>query len=109
MRLNILELDDFFWIVNDSSAIFADPISPLGASVHNSILVQNPTFLSNDEAADFLRLSLRTLEKLRVVGGGPPFRKFRRRVFYALEDLQKWAACRAFDTTGDPHYQRYGV
>ena len=28
-------------------------------------------YLTNDEAADYLRLSPRTLEKQRVIGGGP--------------------------------------
>lgn len=59
---------------------------------------KKPLYLTNDEAAECLRLSPRTLEKLRVVGGGPPFRKFCRRVFYAVEDLQSWASARAFDT-----------
>ncbi|MFC3444402.1 helix-turn-helix domain-containing protein [Sphingobium rhizovicinum] len=56
-------------------------------------------FLTNSEAAEFLRLSPRTLEKQRVVGGGPPFRKFGRRVLYAQSDLQKWAEDRRFDNT----------
>ncbi|WP_103098861.1 helix-turn-helix domain-containing protein [Novosphingobium guangzhouense] len=60
----------------------------------------NPNaFLTNSEAAEFLRLSPRTLEKQRVVGGGPPFRKFGRRVLYAQADLQKWAEDRRFDST----------
>src|SRR5450631_3987241 len=33
-------------------------------------------YLTNDEAAEFLRLSPRTLEKQRVIGGGPRFHKF---------------------------------
>lgn len=61
-------------------------------------------YLNNDEAADFLRLSPRTLEKQRVIGGGPRFRKFGRRVMYALADLQDWADERCFDTTFDPKY-----
>ena len=61
-------------------------------------------YLSNDEAADFLKLSPRTLEKQRVVGGGPKFRKFGRRVVYAIEDLESWANARACDTTSDPKY-----
>ena len=44
-------------------------------------------YLTNDEAADYLRLSPRTLEKQRVIGGGPKFRKFGRRVMYAVSDL----------------------
>ena len=61
-------------------------------------------YLSNDEAANFLKLSPRTLEKQRVVGGGPKFRKFGRRVVYAFEDLETWANARSCDTTSDPKY-----
>ena len=51
-----------------------------------------------------LRLSPRTLEKQRVLGGGPRFRKFGRRVMYAVADLDAWAADRSFETTSDPEY-----
>ncbi len=61
-------------------------------------------YLSNDEAASFLKLSPRTLEKQRVTGGGPKFRKFGRRVVYAIEDLESWANARSCDTTSDPNY-----
>ena len=61
-------------------------------------------YLTNDEAAAYLQLSPRTLEKQRVVGGGPKFRKFGRRVVYAIEDLESWANARACDTTSDPNY-----
>lgn len=63
-------------------------------------------FYSNGEAAAFLNLSPRTLEKMRVVGGGPPFRKFGRRVFYTLPDLEEWAARRRCDSTSDPAWKR---
>ncbi len=61
-------------------------------------------YLTNDEAAAHLRLSPRTLEKLRVIGGGPRFRKFGRRVMYALSDLDAWADARSFEATCDPEY-----
>jgi phage terminase small subunit len=61
-------------------------------------------YLCNDEAAEFLKLSPRTLEKQRVIGGGPKFRKFGRRVVYAIEDLESWANARSCDTTSDPNY-----
>ena len=66
--------------------------------------VANPEFLTTDEAAAFLRLSPRTLEKQRVIGGGPKFRKFGRRVMYAVADLDAWAAERSFESTSDPEY-----
>lgn len=61
-------------------------------------------YLTNVEAAAFLRLSPRTLEKQRVIGGGPRFRKFGRRVMYALSDLEAWADARSFESTCDPDY-----
>lgn len=61
-------------------------------------------YLTNDEAAAFLRLSPRTLEKMRVIGGGPRFRKFGRRVMYAVADLEAWADARSFEATFDPEY-----
>ncbi len=49
------------------------------------------TLLTTDEAAQFLRLSPRTLERYRVEGTGPKYRKagpgIRARVLYAFEDL----------------------
>jgi excisionase family DNA binding protein len=59
-------------------------------------------YLTCEEAATLLRLSPRTLEKLRIIGGGPRFRKFGRRVLYAVEDLEAWANARSFEMTSDP-------
>lgn len=51
-------------------------------------------YLTNTEAAVFLTLSPKTLNKLRVIGGGPRFRKLGRRVVYKLSDLEEWATRR---------------
>lgn len=64
----------------------------------------NPEFLTTEEAGAFLRLSPRTLEKQRVLGGGPRFRKFGARVVYAATDLRAWADGRAYGMTSDPGY-----
>lgn len=61
-------------------------------------------FLNNDDAARFLNLSPRTLEKHRVIGDGPRFRKFGRRIVYAIADLEAWADARACESTSDPQY-----
>jgi predicted DNA-binding transcriptional regulator AlpA len=58
-------------------------------------------YLSNDEAAQVLKLSPRTLEKFRVIGGGPRYRKLGRRVVYSVQDLETWADARACDSTSD--------
>ncbi|MDO3507246.1 helix-turn-helix domain-containing protein [Ralstonia pseudosolanacearum] len=68
---------------------------------------QPQRYLTNDEAAEYLRLSPRTLEKQRVIGGGPRFRKFGRRVMYAVADLDVWADQRSFEATSDPEYAEH--
>jgi excisionase family DNA binding protein len=50
-----------------------------------------PCFLRVREAAELLRVSTVTLGRWRVSGRGPAFRKFGRRVLYALSDLLEWA------------------
>jgi predicted DNA-binding transcriptional regulator AlpA len=50
-----------------------------------------PRMLRTPEAARFLGLSGRTLEKHRTYGTGPSYKKIGGRVIYALGDLQAWA------------------
>jgi hypothetical protein len=59
-------------------------------------------FIDTRHAAAILGLSARTLEKYRVNGGGPAYRKFGGRVLYALEDLDAWAALAVRTSTSDP-------
>ena len=61
-----------------------------------------PRYLRTPEAARFLSLSGRTLEKHRTYGTGPAYRKLGGRVVYAVEDLQAWAAKGAKNSTSDP-------
>lgn len=48
-------------------------------------------YLRTHEAGRFLGLSGRTLEKHRLYGTGPAYRKVGGRVIYSVEDLQAWA------------------
>ena len=80
------------------------PLRPAAAPAATQQPAQPVRYLTNDEAAKFLRLSPRTLEKQRVIGGGPRFRKFGRRVMYAVADLETWADARSFEATSDPEY-----
>jgi len=77
------------------------------AATPSTAATQPARYLTNDEAAEFLRLSPRTLEKQRVIGGGPRFRKFGRRVMYAVADLETWADARSFEATSDPEYAEH--
>lgn len=61
-----------------------------------------PRYLRTAEAARFLSLSGRTLEKHRTYGTGPAYRKIGGRVVYALDDLKAWADRGAVTSTSDP-------
>jgi hypothetical protein len=62
-------------------------------------------YLTTAEAAAFVRLSPRTLERLRVQGTGPRFIKAgkgkRARVLYKAADLQEWLEETTFRSTSE--------
>jgi len=55
--------------------------------------------LTQPEAARLLGLSERTLERLRVAGGGPLYVKAGRAVRYRESDLEAWIAARVVSST----------
>ena len=55
--------------------------------------------LTQSEAARVLRLSERTLERLRLQGGGPLYVKAGRAVRYREADLEAWIAARVVSST----------
>ncbi len=59
-------------------------------------------FLRVEEAARFLGLSARTLEKHRTYGTGPVYRKLGGRIVYTVEDLVAWANRGTRNSTSDP-------
>lgn len=60
-----------------------------------------PRYLITPDAAVYLGLSPRTLEKHRCYGTGPTFRKLGGRVVYAIEDLESWANAGTRRSTSD--------
>ena len=61
-----------------------------------------PRYLRTAEAARYLSLSPRTLEKHRIYGTGPVYRKIGARVVYAVADLNAWADIGTKTSTSDP-------
>ena len=54
-------------------------------------------------AADRLNISPRTLERWRIVGGGPPFRKLGPQIVrYDVAELDEWYAGSRRVSTSDP-------
>lgn len=62
-------------------------------------------YLNSQEAADILRISIRTLERMRVEGSGPRYLKAgqgtRSRVLYRPADLDAWLESRCFTSTSE--------
>ena len=63
---------------------------------------QPRVLLTTDEAAAYLRLSPRTLERYRVTGEGPAYVKLGRRVFYEEQALDDWLDLGRRRSTSDP-------
>lgn len=61
-----------------------------------------PRLLRTPEAARYLGLSGRTLEKHRTYGTGPLYRKLGGRVVYTIVDLDAWANRGKRSSTSDP-------
>lgn len=55
-------------------------------------------FLNTRQASHWIGLSVRYLERMRVRGEGPPFRRHGRFVFYHIDDLEAWSR-----STGGPN------
>ena len=58
-------------------------------------------FLSTQQAAAYLNLSASYLNKARLTGDGPRFRKFGHTVRYAKADLIAWTEAAARRSTSD--------
>lgn len=63
-------------------------------------------YLNTREAAAWLGLSPKTLERYRVSGEGPDFHKLGARVRYLLKDLEKWASARRWTSTSEERRAR---
>jgi hypothetical protein len=61
-----------------------------------------PSLLRTKEAAARVGLAETTLEKLRCLGGGPPYYKVsRKRVVYDASELDSWARSKRFESTSN--------
>lgn len=71
----------------------------------NSTILEPRRYLNSEEAARILRLSARTLERMRVEGSGPKYLKAgrgtRARVLYRPADLDQWLESRTFSSTSE--------
>jgi predicted DNA-binding transcriptional regulator AlpA len=64
--------------------------NPSTASAGDEIVIDGRRLLSEPRVAKMLGCSLRTLQRGRKEGKGPPSTKIGRKVYYELKDLQEW-------------------
>jgi len=68
-------------------------------------LPPQPVYMTSQEASDLLRISIRTLEKMRVEGTGPRYLKAgggkRSRVLYLEKDIAEWLEEHAHRSTSE--------
>lgn len=80
------ELRAPFVLMRDSACVSrGDPVHHRRAT-----LLAPHTKLATPEAANYVGSRAKTLEKWRVVGGGPRYVKLGRRVVYEVSDLDAW-------------------
>lgn len=58
-------------------------------------------FLTTEQAATYVGLSRRTLEKMRTAGNGPIYRKHGRYVRYHIAELDAWSTARRTNSTSE--------
>jgi len=57
--------------------------------------------LNEREAAALLKLSVRTLQRLRCIGGGAKFVRLQGSVRYRISDIEEWIALRVVSSTSE--------
>ncbi len=71
----------------------------------SSISSKTKAYLTADEAAEYMRISGKTLERWRVDGSGPQFFKagpgLRSRVLYRQTDLDDWIETFSYKSTSE--------
>jgi Helix-turn-helix domain len=77
---------------NTAPLTIANPklTAPATAAAGDEIVIDGRQLLGERRVAKTLGCSLRTLQRWRIEGKGPPFTKIGRKVFYELNDLQEW-------------------
>lgn len=55
------------------------------------LALRGSPFLSPEQAAHYLGISVRTLQEHRSTGSGPRFRRHCRHIRYHIDDLDSWS------------------
>ena len=59
-------------------------------------------YLTEKQASEHLGMAVKTMQRWRWQGFGPPYCRFGRSVRYPLRSLDEWAAAQLCQSTSDP-------
>ncbi len=105
IRARFMDEDPFAGTVTGGS--LDAPLPPIGSGANSEqkggkqMKENGRNYLNTREAAAWLNLSPRTLDRYRVSGDGPVFHRFGGRVRYQVADLETWASARRRVSTSD--------
>ena len=77
------------------------PAEPVEQEQQEETEMTNDSYMNTVEAAAYLRLSPRTLERYRGIGKGPPFHRFGNRARYLRSRVVAWAKEREARSTSE--------
>ena len=105
IRARVMEEDPFAGTL--TPGLLDAPLPPAGSGANpeqegdTHMNDNGGKYLNTGEAAEWLSLSPRTLDRYRVSGEGPVFHRFGGRVRYQVADLEAWASARRRLSTSD--------
>lgn len=76
-------------------------IDEVRAAAVEAIKKLESPYLSEPEAAKYLRIGGSTLSSMRSRGGGPKYRKHGRMTLYRLADLDEWSNARVLSSVAE--------
>lgn len=85
------------WRIGVERGCFAMPDSP---KIDRGQALQRP-YLNTSQAAHILGIGWRKLQRLRVTGAGPRFRRHGRLIYYHVDDLEIWSRSTADSGSSD--------
>ena len=57
-------------------------------------------FLTVEELAEYLRITVRQIRRMRTEGTGPPFRRHGGQIVYHQKEVDRWSEDHSFTSTG---------
>jgi predicted DNA-binding transcriptional regulator AlpA len=95
----VLSAYGIFFTAQTSHYVIGNPLR--AGRTFEALMMNETEYLTQQQAAERLKLSQSTLEKFRCTGTGPAYLKIGRRVTYLARDLDSWAESKRCNSTSE--------